>query len=42
MSIRIAYSSISITNDYDKALDFYTNKLGFVKKTDMPLGPDAR
>ena len=42
MSIRIAYSSISISNDYDKALDFYTNKLGFVKKTDMPLGPDAR
>jgi catechol 2,3-dioxygenase-like lactoylglutathione lyase family enzyme len=42
MSIRIAYSSISITDDYDKALDFYTNKLGFVKKMDLPLGPDAR
>ena len=28
--------------DYDKALDFYTNKLGFVKKHDIPLGEGAR
>jgi catechol 2,3-dioxygenase-like lactoylglutathione lyase family enzyme len=41
MSIRIAFCSISI-NDYDKALDFYVGKLGFVKKNDIPLGPGAR
>lgn len=28
--------------DYDKALDFYTNKLGFVLKHDIPLGPGVR
>jgi catechol 2,3-dioxygenase-like lactoylglutathione lyase family enzyme len=27
-----------LVDDQDKALAFYTNKLGFVKKTDMPLG----
>lgn len=43
MSIRIAYCSISIADtDYDKALDFYTSKLGFVKKHDIPLGGGAR
>ena len=26
----------------DKALDFYTNKLGFIKKNDIPMGGDAR
>lgn len=41
MSIHIKLESISI-GDYDKALDFYTNKLGFVKKHDIPLGGDAR
>jgi catechol 2,3-dioxygenase-like lactoylglutathione lyase family enzyme len=25
-------------DDQQKALDFYTNKLGFLKKTDMPAG----
>lgn len=41
MGIRIKLESVSI-GDYDKALDFYTNKLGFVKKHDIPLGGDAR
>lgn len=34
-------SSVSI-GDYDKALKFYTEKMGFVKKRDIPLGGDAR
>ncbi len=41
MGIHIKLESVSI-RDYDKALDFYTNKLGFVKKHDIPLGGDAR
>ncbi len=41
MSIRIKLESVSI-DDYDKALDFYTYKLGFMKKRDIPLGPGAR
>lgn len=41
MGIRIKLTSVSI-GDYDKALDFYTNKLGFVKKRDIPLGEGAR
>lgn len=39
--IRIKLNSVSI-DDYDKALAFYTEKLGFVKKHDIPLGGDAR
>jgi catechol 2,3-dioxygenase-like lactoylglutathione lyase family enzyme len=35
--MRIVVSSIFV-DDQDKALDFYTNKLGFVKKTEVPLG----
>lgn len=27
-----------MVDDQAKALDFYTNKLGFVKKTDIPMG----
>lgn len=27
-----------LVDDQDKALEFYTNKLGFVKKTEVPLG----
>jgi predicted enzyme related to lactoylglutathione lyase len=27
-----------LVNDQDKALKFYTEKLGFVKKTEVPLG----
>jgi catechol 2,3-dioxygenase-like lactoylglutathione lyase family enzyme len=41
MGIRIKLASVSI-GDYDRALDFYTNKLGFVKKRDIPLGDGAR
>src|SRR3954467_12708423 len=35
--MRIVVSSIFV-DDQDKALDFYTNKLGFVKKTEIPMG----
>ena len=28
--------------DHEKALQFYTGKLGFVKKVDVPLGGDSR
>lgn len=28
--------------DQEKALEFYTGKLGFVKKVDVPLGEDSR
>jgi catechol 2,3-dioxygenase-like lactoylglutathione lyase family enzyme len=27
-----------LVDDQDKALAFYTDKLGFVKKTDLPAG----
>lgn len=37
----IKLTSVSI-DDYDKALTFYTDILGFVKKHDIPLGRDAR
>ncbi len=36
--MRIRLTSVSIT-DIDKALAFYTDVLGFVKKTDIPMGP---
>ena len=39
--MRIKLTSVSI-DDYDKALKFYTEILGFVKKQDMPLGEGAR
>jgi len=35
--MRIVVSSIFV-DDQDKPLEFYTNKLGFVKKTEVPLG----
>ena len=35
--MRIVVSSIYV-DDQDKALAFYTTKLGFVKKIDIPLG----
>jgi catechol 2,3-dioxygenase-like lactoylglutathione lyase family enzyme len=35
--MRIYITSI-LVDDQAKALDFYTAKLGFVKKTDMPAG----
>lgn len=39
--MRIKLTSVSI-DDYDKALKFYTEMMGFVKKQDMPLGEGAR
>jgi predicted enzyme related to lactoylglutathione lyase len=39
--MKIKLSSVSI-GDYDKALTFYTEKMGFVKKQDMDLGGGAR
>ena len=39
MKIRLASVPIA---DYDKALSFYTDVLGFVKKRDIPLGAGAR
>ena len=39
--MKIKLSSVSI-NDYDKALKFYTEVLGFAKKRDIPLGAGAR
>ena len=35
--IRITATSVMV-NDQDKALAFYTDKLGFIKKTEIPLG----
>ncbi|WP_039973962.1 VOC family protein [Vibrio jasicida] len=35
--IRISLTSVPV-DDQDKALDFYTNVLGFIKKTDVPIG----
>jgi catechol 2,3-dioxygenase-like lactoylglutathione lyase family enzyme len=39
--MRIHITSVSI-DDYDKALKFYTEVMGFVKKHDVELGPGAR
>lgn len=39
--MKIKLTSVSI-DDYDKALAFYTDVLGFVKKRDIPLGDGAR
>jgi len=39
--MKITLTSVSI-EDYDKALKFYTEVLGFVKKHDVPLGEGAR
>ena len=37
MKITITTTSV-LVDDQAKALEFYTNTLGFVKKTDMPAG----
>jgi len=37
MGIRINVTSVFV-DDQAKALEFYTDKLGFVPKTDIPLG----
>lgn len=39
--MRISLTSVSIS-DYDKALQFYTEVLGFEKKHDVPLGNGDR
>ncbi len=39
--MKIALASVPI-EDYDKALKFYTEMLGFIKKHDIPLGGGAR
>ena len=39
--MKIKLESVSI-DDYDKALKFYTEVLGFVNKRDIPLGGGAR
>lgn len=39
--MKITLASVPIS-DYDKALQFYTEVLGFVKKRDIPLGGGAR
>ncbi len=35
--MRIVVSSVFV-DDQDKALAFYTNRLGFIKKTEIPFG----
>ncbi|NOJ17568.1 VOC family protein [Vibrio jasicida] len=35
--IRISLTSVPV-DDQNKALDFYTNVLGFIKKTEVPIG----
>jgi len=39
--MKIKLTSVSI-DDIDKALDFYTATLGFVKKQDVPMGGGIR
>jgi predicted enzyme related to lactoylglutathione lyase len=39
--MKIKLTSVSI-DDYDKALKFYTEVMGFVKKHDIPLGEGVR
>jgi len=39
--MKIKLTSVPI-DDYDKALKFYTDVLGFLKKRDIPLGEGAR
>ena len=36
-------SSVGVqAGDLDRAIDFYVEKLGFEKRRDQPMGPDAR
>jgi catechol 2,3-dioxygenase-like lactoylglutathione lyase family enzyme len=37
LGVKIGLTSVMV-DDQDKALDFYTSKLGFVTKNDMPMG----
>jgi catechol 2,3-dioxygenase-like lactoylglutathione lyase family enzyme len=38
--VKISLASVSV-GDQKAALAFYTEKLGFVKKTDIPMGKDS-
>jgi predicted enzyme related to lactoylglutathione lyase len=40
MITHIGSTSVFVT-DQDRAVDFYVNKLGFEKRSDQPMGPDA-
>ena len=41
MLTRIGTITVQVT-DQDRALEFYTKKLGFEKRQDMPMGPGQR
>ncbi len=41
MLINIGTITVQVT-DQDKALEFYTQKLGFEKRSDEPMGPKQR
>jgi catechol 2,3-dioxygenase-like lactoylglutathione lyase family enzyme len=41
MMLRLTHASVYVL-DQDRALDFYVNKLGFKKHSDIPMGPGAR
>ncbi|MFB6307493.1 MAG: VOC family protein [Flavobacteriales bacterium] len=41
MKQKIGHITI-LVKDYDEALNFYTEKLGFEKKQDVPFGDDFR
>ncbi len=41
MLTRVGTVTVQVT-DQDKALEFYTQKLGFEKRTDQPMGPNQR
>lgn len=42
MSLKFIASATVSVNDQDVALDFYTNKLGFVKRADEDMGNGMR
>ncbi|MGB8830499.1 MAG: VOC family protein [Dehalococcoidales bacterium] len=41
MLTKIGTITVQVT-DQDQALEFYTQKLGFKKRTDQPMGPNQR
>ncbi len=41
MLTSIGTITVQVT-DQDKVLEFYTQKLGFEKRCDQPMGPDQR
>ena len=42
MAITRAGTVRGYVGDWDRALDFYVNNLGFKKRLDEPMGPEAR